>query len=278
MPFVKVEVRKATGRPSADVRVMAMEVRGTRQIGVIMAAGVLGSAGWKLGDELDLLRGEGDDAGWVRVVPASGRDGRLIGRLPQTDSGIARFTLPPEWALPPIGSTDVEDYRVEPGALTLLLPAKLRGGAVSASAQPAPVAAAAPLPPVAPPPLVEAPLKWTPARNDVLRSMYPQGASGEAMAEAVNRLPESEPATPKQCLAQAGNLNLKRPPAPIGLRGPDRGASLPAASPMKDEAMKMFADGHTGRDVAAELGVPLSDAANWAAEYRLKNRKTGEAA
>lgn len=135
---------------------------------------------------------------------------------------------------------------------------------------------ARPTKPAAPP--AEPAVKWTPERNQVLRSMYPQGASGEAMAEAVNRLP-GESATPEQCKAQAGNLGLKRAqPQKPDARGPktahgvNAGVSLPAQPKVKDEAFQMFDAGSSARDVAAELGVPLADASNWIAEWRLKKR------
>lgn len=170
----------------------------------------------------------------------------------------------PDWARP---AEPLKPATPAPAPVTQEKPPEIPDNAN----RPAPCApAAAPTEPPA--------VKWTAERNQVLRNMYPQGASGEAMAEAVNRLP-GPPATPEQCKAQAGNLGLKRAqPQKADARGPkssdgvNAGASLPAQPKVKDEAFEMFDGGSSARDVAAELGVPLADASNWIAEWRLKKR------
>lgn len=127
MAFVKLEVARGSGRSTADVRVMVSDVRSTRQVGIIMARGVMDSMGIDLGAELDLHVGQGEDAGWLRLETASGRNGRKLGKLPQTQSGLAKFPVVAPLDLPEARSTDVEEWRVELGALTLRLPATLRG-------------------------------------------------------------------------------------------------------------------------------------------------------
>ena len=132
MAFVKLEISRGSGRPSAEVRVVVASVRSTRQLGVIMAESVMAQMGVELRHEMDLHIGEGDDAGWIRVETASGRNGRAIGKLPQTASGLVKFPLPASVPYPPTNSTDVTEWRIEPGALTLRLPATLRGSDVPA--------------------------------------------------------------------------------------------------------------------------------------------------
>lgn len=148
MAFVKLEVARGSGRPTADVRVMVSDVRSTRQVGIIMARGVMDSMGVDLGAELDLHVGQGEDAGWLRLETASGRNGRKLGKLPQTQSGLARFPVVAPLDLPEARSTDVEEWRVELGALTLRLPATLRGA--TPDKPPAAPSIARPAPPVAP--------------------------------------------------------------------------------------------------------------------------------
>lgn len=180
------------------------------------------------------------------------------------------------------------DAALRKAAVNLGLPALRLDAADAASAAATPPEEATPEPPAAPQPEEAAPqaapaatpppVKWTAERKAVLAMLYPGGASPEAMADAVNALP-GEPATPDQCTSQARNLGLKRPPAPkaahlLGQRDTveARRAALPAGNPNKAEAMELFAAGRTGRQVAEDLDIPLSDAATWAAEYRAQQR------
>lgn len=155
MAFVKLEVARGSGRPAADVRVMVSDVRSARQVGIIMARGVMDSMGVDLGAELDLHVGQGEDAGWLRLETASGRNGRKVGKLPQTQSGLAKFPVVAPLDLPEARSTDVDEWRVEPGALTLRLPAAMRGGVPDRPPAAPPIARTAPAPaPPAPPSLL----------------------------------------------------------------------------------------------------------------------------
>ncbi|NKC33472.1 hypothetical protein [Falsiroseomonas selenitidurans] len=165
---------------------------------------------------------------------------------------------------------------IRKAAVALGLPASrldaFDAAARQAAAQADARAAAAEAPPPAP-----APVKWTPERKAVIASMF--GARDDAaMAAAINALP-GPAATIEQCIAHAGYMGLKRPrppaapPLPAAPRdgaadGKMHRATLPAENPHKAEAMKLLLAGMSGRTVAEEMGLPLSDVSNWAAEAR----------
>jgi hypothetical protein len=151
--WVKLEVPRAAGRPSAPVRVMVMDLRGARQMAVILSAQVMRDAKLAIGSELDLMFGAEEHEGWIRVAQSEkANTGRRIGKLPQTESGIVRFALPPTIPMAPCTSTDVSEWQTERGAVSLELPAAVRDGTApvtksrsKAKPKPAPIRPAIPL-------------------------------------------------------------------------------------------------------------------------------------
>jgi hypothetical protein len=143
-------------------------------------------------DELDrIAAAAGDDTLFGAPHPAPAEEGQAQALDPSPDEPAA----PPE----PIAPTAADPVPPRPTVPELL------------SAEPPAVAKR-----------VAKPAKWTEERKQVLRDLYPKGASGEEIAAAVNALP-GEPATPNQCLIQAGaNMGLRRSttaPAPDPLAG-----------------------------------------------------------
>lgn len=143
MAWIQVQQRKVWGRPAGKVRVGVNDVRGTRLVNIIMADDVLKAAGIAIKDALVLERGEGEHAGWLRVTRGTGET-RIVGKLPQTRSGIVRFTLPPELPLAVSRSTTTEEWETGKGWVALRIPpAVLEGRAPPKAAQPAAQQAAA---------------------------------------------------------------------------------------------------------------------------------------
>jgi hypothetical protein len=134
MAWVKVQQRQVWGRPAGEVRVGVNDVRGTRLINIILADSVLSAAGLAVKDRMTLERGEGEDAGWVRVIRGEGET-RLIGKLPQTKSGIVRFTLPAELPLLVAASTACDEWETGKGWVALRLPAAVVEGRAAPAAK-----------------------------------------------------------------------------------------------------------------------------------------------
>jgi len=251
MAFVKLEVARGSGRSTADVRVMVSDVRSTRQVGIIMARGVMDSMGIDLGAELDLHVGQGEDAGWLRLETASGRNGRKLGKLPQTQSGLAKFPVVAPLDLPEARSTDVEEWRVELGALTLRLPATLRG----ATPDKPPAAPSIARRGVASASASSAPPSLLAAAGDAIRAGM--AARKEAIAAGLPPPPRS------------GKATKHEPPRETDAADPDARDRL--------EAKQELRKGKSVRDVARDFGFRIDLVASWHAEV-LAEREKGRAA
>lgn len=257
MAFVKLEISRGSGRPSAEVRVVVSSVRSTRQLGVIMAESVMAQMGVELRHEMDLHIGEGEDAGWIRVETASGRNGRAIGKLPQTASGLVKFPLPASAPYPPTNSTDVTEWRIEPGALTLRLPAALLGD------RPAFVA-----PPVAKPPVARAiPLVERPEPAAAAPPAACLTASDKIKAGIAAAKLAREAGIPRD--GSGGKASKHAPPLETDAADPDERDRL--------EAMQELRKGKSVRDVARDFGFKLATVAGWQ-EQVLAERAKGRAA
>jgi hypothetical protein len=151
MAWIQVQQRKTFGRPAGEVRVGVAEVRGSRLLNIILADTVMQRAGIALGGSLLLERGEGEHAGWVRVAIGKG-DARMVGKLPNTTSGIVRFALPPEMPLEAVGSTGCDEFEVGPGWVAAKIPAAVTDARAPLAKAKAKQAAPAPRPAI---PLVE---------------------------------------------------------------------------------------------------------------------------
>lgn len=151
MAWVQVQQRKTFGRPAGEVRLGVAEVRGSRLLNIILADSVMERAGIALGGSLLLERGEGEHAGWVRVISGRG-DTRVVGKLPNTTSGIVRFALPAELPLAAASSTGCDEFEVGPGWVAAKIPAAVSDGR---ALQPKTKAKAAPPAPRPAIPLVE---------------------------------------------------------------------------------------------------------------------------
>lgn len=127
MAWIKVAQRKTWGRPTGEVRVGVNDVRGTRLINIILGDAAIERAGFAIKDTLVFERGEGEDAGWVRVSRGTGET-RLLGKLPNTHSGIVRFALPAELQLAVAASTACDEWEAGKGWVALRLPADVVEG------------------------------------------------------------------------------------------------------------------------------------------------------
>lgn len=130
MGFRVVEQARSAGRPSGEVRVSTCKNATVTLLSVFCGPEAMARAGFELGDPVQLLRGEDEDAGWIRVEKcAPVASARLLGKMPGTKGGNARFRAPNEWGLPMMTSTDIpqHEWRAELGAVTLRLPALMRG-------------------------------------------------------------------------------------------------------------------------------------------------------
>ncbi len=268
MAFVKLEVARGSGRPSADVRVTVSDVRSVRQIGVIVARGVMDSMGVDLGAELDLLVGEGDDAGWLRLETASGRNGRKLGKLPQTQSGLAKFPVLPPLALAPANSTDVDEWSVEPGALTLRLPAAMRGGMPDKPAamhgKPAPMPDKAA---VAPP----AARATSPVDLPKPAQPPPQAPTAAAPKPPMTRRSWLAP-PPVLPRAETGGGSRSKHDAPLEVDAADPDARD------RLEAMQELRKGKSVRDVARDFGFKIALVASWQEQVLAERAAKGRAA
>lgn len=275
MAFVKLEVARGSGRPTADVRVMVSDVRSTRQVGIIMARGVMDSMGVDLGAELDLHVGQGEDAGWLRLETASGRNGRKLGKLPQTQSGLAKFPVVAPLDLPEARSTDVDEWRVEPGALTLRLPATLRGGMPDRPAamhgKPAPMQdKAAPMQDKAPAaaPVARAAPPVEPPKPAPQPPQAPTAAAPKPPAPAVAR-PAPPPVLPR---AETGSGSRSKHDAPLEVDAADPDARD------RLEAMQELRKGKSVRDVARDFGFKIALVASWQEQVLAERAAKGRAA
>ena len=168
----------------------------------------------------------------------------------------------------------------------------------AAPAAPMPEEADAPAAPVA------ADDKWPEARNDLLRKMWRDSSlSGGEMHRRINALPGGHINNSASLWHQAKKLGLglrteapaplppvvQKPPvhqpiaAPVNQKverasahNASKGATLPAANPLKAQAFECFAAGMHGRAVVDKIGCSLADASNWASEWR-ETQKRGRA-
>jgi hypothetical protein len=130
MGFRVVEQARVNVRPEGDVRVATCRNGKTVLLTVVVGEPVMQRAGMRVGTPLLLLRGDGDDDGWLEVRETSATaDARVLGRMPGTAAGAARFRVPQEWTVPLVPSTGVPDHEVHVarGSVKLRLPAVLRG-------------------------------------------------------------------------------------------------------------------------------------------------------
>ena len=268
MAFVKLEVARGSSRPTADVRVMVSDVRSTRQVGIIMARGVMDSMGVDPGAELDLHVGQGEDAGWLRLETASGRNGRKLGKLPQTQSGLAKFPVVAPLALPEARSTDVDEWRVEPGALTLRLPATLRGSmpdkAAAMHAKPAPMPDKA----AVAPPAARATSPVDLPKPAPQPPQAPTVAAPKPPAPAVAR-PAPPPVLPR---AETGSGSRSKHDAPLEVDADDPDARD------RLEAMQELRKGKSVRDVARDFGFKIALVAGWQEQVLAERAAKGRAA
>lgn len=263
---------------------------------------IVAELGWKL-PGWGLIEASADRS---RIrVRLSAKETRETYRLGNKD-GCATTQAFLEWVQSDRRPAEAIEHRVVDGALVLALPAWARPAAVDKAVgttvdkQPAIVDKAgadadkSPLAlPPAPPnmqdqaaPAAPNQVKWTSARNDVLRRLYPGGATGEQLAAEVNKLP-GEPATPSQCLAQAGNIGLRRlvradsrqapavaggePPRPGRERKDDAPRQKDAAPPTARDELEAKVELRKGKDarlVADEFGIGLNIVSRWASEVR----------
>lgn len=130
MAFKLIDQGRVANRPSGEVRIATCRNATVTLLTVFCGEDTMTRAGFKLGDSVQLLRGEDDDAGWIRMEKCEPiASARILGKMPGTAGGAARFRTPKDWALPMISSTGVpeDEFRVEPGAVTVRLPPLLRG-------------------------------------------------------------------------------------------------------------------------------------------------------
>lgn len=311
MGFRVIEQARASTRPRGEVRVSTSRNATVTLLSVFIGPSMLQDAGFTLGDPVLLLRGEDEDAGWIRVEkcdPIAGA--RLLGKMPGTAGGNVRFRAPEDWNLPMMTSTDIPDHevRVERGSVTLRLPALMRGVLVDGETKTNAMHGSAVGMPDSEHVMPEAPTrpqeKWTTERREVLRRLWTEGAGNGEIASALNALPglpvhrdniapyarnvlmlssRGDARTAPQVAAKAPtspmtaqSITLESKPA----RGPDgteSRAGLPAQHPDKAEAVEMLEAGKTARFVAEEFGLPVSTVATWAAEVRAR-QQDGKAA
>ncbi|WP_338147888.1 helix-turn-helix domain-containing protein [Neoroseomonas alkaliterrae] len=103
-----------------------------------------------------------------------------------------------------------------------------------------------------------APCRLTPPQS-AARTSPATPAAAEETTE-----PDAPPPQPAATTRRPAKASADRAPKP---------APLPIRTDEKAEAFECFAAGMTVRDVAAEMGLPLSTLSNWQAEWRLKRKE-----
>lgn len=206
MAWIQVQRRKTFGRPAGAVRIGVAEVRGSRLLNIILADSVMEQAGIALGGALHLERGEGEHAGWVRVVAGKG-DTRVLGKLPNTNSGIVRFALPAEMALAAAGSTGCDEFEVGPGWVVAKIPEAVADGAATPPKK-APKHPTAPRPAI---PLVEPkPTPAAPAANAKQAAARERALSLLRARVGTDQVVRSTGISPREVVALAEQVRAER--------------------------------------------------------------------
>lgn len=180
MGWSVIDQARVAVRPAGEVRVSTCRNASTVLLTVLVGEQAMVRAGLQIGTPMRLLRGDGEDAGWVRVEKsAATADARVLGKMPGTKAGAARFRVPKDWDLPMVSSTGIPEHEVQiaAGAVTLRLPPMLRG---EVSGEPAAIdgkATAIADKPAAIPDKTSSAISTVPyrtsARSDLLRKLWP---------------------------------------------------------------------------------------------------------
>ena len=176
MGWSVIDQARVAVRPAGEVRVSTCRNASTVLLTVLIGEQAMVRAGLQIGAPMRLLRGDGEDAGWVRVEKsAATADARVLGKMPGTKAGAARFRVPKDWDLPMVSSTGIPEHEVQiaAGSVTLRLPPMLRGEVAEGSST-MPVSGPAVSDKAPPPTPIEARLSYrTAARSDLLRKLWP---------------------------------------------------------------------------------------------------------
>lgn len=132
MAWIKIESKPAKAKLRVALRVSRQRLRNNEFLYLVrirIAEAVLKEAGFKLGSEVDLLRGVSEDAGKVRVQATTGNNEPFqITRFGSSKRLVGQIAFAaPLLGLrnPPVGPSVSVSYRVEPLAIDIVLPRDL---------------------------------------------------------------------------------------------------------------------------------------------------------
>lgn len=259
--WITIPARARGERPSIGASISwRLTHAGRRAAFVTVGKDAMGRLGWPQKGRVVVAH---DPAGTM-LRAALSKNGRAL----DGKGGFGVFSTSLPW-LPPSAPSQIAkpvEFRIEDGALIVVLPDWARKPAEPPKPQPRP---AMPLRQAEPEPK---PIRWTDERIAYIREHYPTAEPLPDIVRFLNALP-GDPVTEPQVRGYAGSvLHLSRPVSKAAKREPTMLDVAPPDARDILEAKQQLRKGVPVRDVAEEFGQPIKVVVRWHEEVLAERR------